>query len=48
LRADPPTVEQPFAGATELNQAIIVAIEAITGDKAPWMKTSPAYLHLGI
>jgi hypothetical protein len=33
---------------TELNQAIIVAIEAITGDKAPWMKTPPAYLHPGI
>jgi hypothetical protein len=31
-----------------LNDAIIKAIEAITGDKAPWMKTPPHYLHPGI
>jgi hypothetical protein len=30
---------------TRLNQEIIVAIEAITGDKAPWMKTPPHFLH---
>ena len=33
---------------TELNAAIVRAIEAITGDAAPWMKTPPAYLHPGV
>jgi hypothetical protein len=28
---------------TELNQAIIMAIEVITGQQAPWMKTPPHY-----
>ena len=32
----------------DLNAATITAIEAVTGDKAPWMKTLPAYLHPGI
>lgn len=32
---------------TALNAAIVSAIEAITGDTAPWMKTPPAYLHPG-
>jgi hypothetical protein len=32
---------------TELNAAIVTAIEAVTGDIAPWMKTPPAYLHPG-
>jgi len=32
---------------TELNQAIIVAIETIMGKTAPWMKTPPHYLHPG-
>jgi hypothetical protein len=31
-----------------LNDAIIKVIEASTGDKAPWMKTPPQYLHPGI
>jgi hypothetical protein len=33
---------------TELNAAIVTAIEAITGDKAPWMQTPPAYVHPAI
>ena len=33
---------------TELNAAIVTAIEAVTGDKAPWMQTPRAALHPGI
>jgi hypothetical protein len=33
---------------TELNAAIVTAIEAITGDNAPWMQTPRAELHPGI
>jgi hypothetical protein len=33
---------------TEMNAAVVTAIEAITGDKAPWMRTPPAYLHPGV
>jgi hypothetical protein len=32
---------------TELNAAIVTAIEALTGDKAPWMQTPRAELHPG-
>jgi hypothetical protein len=33
---------------TELNAAIVTAIEAVTGDKAPWMQTLRAELHPSI
>jgi hypothetical protein len=33
---------------TELNAAIVKAIEVVTGDKAPWMQTPRAELHPGI
>ena len=32
---------------TELNAAIVTAIEAVTGDNAPWMQTPRAELHPG-
>jgi hypothetical protein len=32
---------------TELNAAVVTTIEAITGDKAPWMQTPRAELHPG-
>jgi hypothetical protein len=31
----------------KLNAAIVTAIEAVTGDKAPWMQTPSAELHPG-
>jgi hypothetical protein len=32
---------------TQLNAEIVTAIEAVTGDKAPWMRTPRAELHPG-
>jgi hypothetical protein len=39
-----PSCDHPRA-LTALNAAIVTAIEAVTGDKASWMQTPPAYLH---
>jgi hypothetical protein len=33
---------------TELNAAIVTAIEAVTGNKAHWMQTPRANLHPGV
>jgi hypothetical protein len=46
---DPPISPQcdHSRALTELNAAIVTAIEAVTGDKAPWMQTPRAELHPG-